>query len=78
MTEAQKILIIIVVYLLIGFAVTGFQKELEELKRPKGYMVILWPLYLIFMIGHYTCVSFYMLGRFIGEFVKTLIEILKL
>ncbi len=41
MTEAQKILIIIVVYLLIGFAVTGFQKELEELKRPKGYMVIL-------------------------------------
>lgn len=78
MTEAQKILIIIVGYLLIGFVVTGFQKTIEELERPKSYMVVLWPLYLIFLIGYCTCVGCYMLGEFIGEFVKTLIEILKL
>ena len=78
MTTEQMTSIILVGYLLIGFVVTGFQKTIEELKRPKSYMVVLWPLYLIFLIGYYTCVGCYMLGGFIGEFVKTLIEILKL
>ena len=77
MTAEQMISIILIGYLLIGFVVTGFQKNIEELERPKGYMIILWPLYLLFLIGYYICVGCYMLGGFIGEFVKTLIRLVK-
>lgn len=77
MADEQMISIILIGYLLIGFVVTGFQKTLEDLERPRSYMVVLWPLYLIFLIGYYICVGCYMLGGFIGEFVKTIIKILK-
>lgn len=77
MTNEQMISIMLIGYLLIGFVVTGFQKNIEELERPKSYMIILWPLYLLFLIGYYICVGCYMLGGFIGEFVKTLIRLVK-
>lgn len=77
MTNEQMISIMLIGYMLIGFVVTGFQKNIEELERPKSYMIILWPLYLLFLIGYYICVGCYMLGGFIGEFVKTLIRLVK-
>lgn len=77
MMNEQMISIMLIGYMLIGFVVTGFQKNIEELERPKSYMIILWPLYLLFLIGYYICVGCYMLGGFIGEFVKTLIRLVK-
>lgn len=77
MMNEQMISIMLIGYMLIGFVVTGFQKNIEELERPKSYMTILWPLYLLFLIGYYICVGCYMLGGFIGEFVKTLIRLVK-
>lgn len=77
MTIEQKISLIIILYVLVGFAVTGFQKEVEKLQSPRWHMVFLWPAYMLFLLGYCICVGFYKFGMFTGELTLMVIEVFK-